>query len=201
MNKRVLISIISIIIIIAGIGVLFLTKEKEVTEEDYKKEPKHILKETVVSEGKYLKLSGVKEIWEYDYQEQSCYTYGTVELTEKGYNDIIDQMDNDLNIDRFEEGEYKDNILESMSWRGDKSRYDTTDYCNCGEHEQPRIKTLDVDEAKVSYVFRVPDCQYQTKWQGKTIMGIFMFKKYTRYYMCFVTRHEYDWFQPIPGRY
>ncbi len=53
--------IVIIIGAIVGIWCVLAPNEKEITEEDYKKNPKYLLEEVIVSEGKHFKLPKVKK--------------------------------------------------------------------------------------------------------------------------------------------
>lgn len=200
MNRNKLIGIISVFIIVVGLVILLIPKSgkegevetespREITEEDYKTNPKYILEEVIVSEGKHLKLPEVDAVWDYNYQAGECIVGGALELSEQAYNDIINQMDNELNIPRFEESEYKD-----------KTRKTFTVSVNGYETEYEKFnQSISGGEADVVYIFEMSDCKYQTKGQGELLMGVFMCKKYGKYYMAFHNRYEFRWFYAQPG--
>lgn len=200
MNKKRLVVIISLLIIIVGLVILLIPKgskediretesAKEITEEDYKTNPKYILEEVIVSDGKHLKLLEVENVWDYRYWEGDCYVRGALELNEQGYNDIINQLDNELNIPRLEESEYKDKSIEGFLIFADGSRYKAE-----AISETTPSQLLVLEDSEVSYLLKVPDCKYQTKGLGEMVMGIFMCKKYDKNYMVFYNRYEKDWY-------
>ena len=201
MNKKRLVVIISLVIIAVGLGILFFSKNeateaenKEITEEDYKWNPTLILEETIVSNGKHLEVPQEWRQWYYDYWEGMWYTRGTLEFTEEGYKDVINQLDNELGIDRFEESQYKD---ERISWlRG--HIVDGTDM-SASDEIYREVAKIYADEAEAKYIMKVPDYKYQTEGNGETYVVICMIQKYSKYYMMFEYELEYKLFLPKYG--
>ncbi len=201
MNKRRLVVIISLVIIAVGLVILLIPKSKEVetnnkeiTEEDYKWNPTLILEETIVSNGKHLEVPQEWRQWYYDYWEGMWYTRGTLEFTEEGYKDVINQLDNELGIDRFEESQYKD---ERISWlRG--HIVDGTDM-SASDEIYREVAEIYADEAEAKYIMKVPDYKYQTEGNGETYVVICMIQKYSKYYMMFEYELEYKLFLPKYG--
>ncbi len=195
MNKKRIVAVLSMAVIIVGIVVfLMLPKEKkEVTEEDYKENPKYILEETIVSNGKHFEYPKVRKVLDYWYYEKRCSVEGVVELSKKEYNAVIKQLDEELNIPRYEESEYK-NIKHDMN----RSHY--VDGIIVKEDRPtndplPR-EFVNTRYANVTYIMKSSNSKYQTKGLDEMYIGIFMTEKYDKYYMQFVRMHEYAFFRP-----
>ncbi len=193
MNKKKIAVIVSLIIIIISGGSLLMLipkEKKEITEEDYKENPKYILEEVIVSEGKHFQYPKVKKVWDYRYQEKTCYVHGALELSKNQYNKVIKQLDDDLNIARFEESEYKDEIMDGL----------LTTHVNevsmlpheRKENEEPEV--LYAEDAEIIYLIEAQGCKYKTKGSENIIMGFHMIKKYGKYYMLFSSAPDYKWF-------
>ncbi len=197
MNKKKIAVIVSLIIIIIGGGALLMLipkDKKEITEEDYKENPKYILEEVIVSEGKHFQYPKVKKVWGYGYQEKTCYVRGALELSKNQYNKVIKQLDNDLNIDRFEESEYKEKRINiELSARV----YDEQGGDKWNTYNERKV--IRAEDAEITYLIKVPDCKYKTQGSSGTIMGLLMVKKYDKYYMLFCNAPDYKWFAPKYG--
>lgn len=193
MSKKRIIAIISFLVIIIGtVVLLLLPKEKKViTEEDYKENPKYILEEIVISNGVHLELPKVKKVWEYSYAEKYCVFYGAIEISKNGYNDIIDQLENKMNVPKYEEGEFKDKSMDTYWFYVDERGKPHGTLAERAEQDRKYLST-ERDEC-ITYYLRVPDCQYQTYFKGKNVMGIYMFKKYSKHYMVFACKRESKW--------
>ena len=206
MNGKRLIVIVSLLIIIVGGAVLLLrfkqdnseelaketnTESHEVTEEDYKVNPKYILEELIVSNGKHFQYPQVKNVWDYRYVENKCFVYGALELDDEQYDGVIKQLDDNLDIPRYEEGPYKDRptICDNYMILVD-DREDT---------ELVGRKKISVFEAEVKYFIKVADCKYQTDYKGQGVMCILMAKKYDKNYMLFFNNPEFKCFAPVRG--
>ncbi len=197
MNKKKLIALVSLlIIIIGGVVLLFVAESNKVyTEEDYKENPHYMLEELVVSDGKHLKVPNVKEKWYPWYTPEKCEGGATLKLTKQGYKSVINQLDNELKIPRFEESEYKDRVLVEYSAELFEFHKLTDEQLMNGTYE---YKALDPDgeEAKAKYIIKVADCKYQTKHKGEKMVQIIMYEKYSGYYMWFRTCCEGKMFSP-----
>ncbi len=203
MNKKRLVVIISLVIIAVGLVILLYPKgqdkdvettNKEITEEDYKWNPTLILEETIVSNRKHLEVPEEWRQWYYDYWEGMWYTRGTLEFTEDGYKDVMNQLDNELCIDRFEESQYKD---ERIDWPLGHV-VDGTDM-SASDEIYREVAKIYADEAEARYIMKVPDYRYQTEGNGETYVVICMIQKYSKYYMMFAYRLDYKLFMPKYG--
>ena len=186
MNKKRLVAVLSILVIVVGIVILlmFPKEKKKVTEEDYEGNPKYILEEIIVSNEKHFEYPKVKKVWEYWYYKKSCSVWGAIELSEKEYNSVIKQLDEELNIPRLEESEYKDGSVNV----GEPACVDGTRWEKDDEwHMTNQSKYVYPEDAEITYVIKTQDCKYQTELLGQTCIGIFMIKKYDKYYMLFDT--------------
>ncbi len=201
MNKKRLVVIISLVIITVGLMILWLpkskedeTNNKEITEEDYKWNPTLILEETIVSNGKHLEVPREWRQWYYSYGEGKWNTRGTLELTAEGYKDVMNQLDKELCIDRFEESQYKDERIEWPYYH----IVDGTDLSASDEISREFARIFP-EEAEAKYIMKVPDYRYQTEGNGETYVVICMIQKYSKYYMMFAYRLDYKLFMPKYG--
>lgn len=187
MKKKVVIAsvLVVLVVIIIGICCLLVPRNKEITEEDYKENPKYILEEVIVSEdGTHFELPKVKKVWEYSCMGEQYYANGIVEISEKNYNSIIDQLENDLKIPRVEDSAYRDAyklIRCTRTYAVDNTVYEGKPISEIKTGQIVRINS----DVNVTYIIEPKDCKYQTEREGSMIMAIFMIKKYDKYYLAF----------------
>ncbi len=199
MNKKRLVVIVSMLVIIIGLIVgichMLTPVEKEVTEEEYNAHPKYMLADALVSEGKHFELPKVKKVWRYDCGRKECYVRGIVELSKSNYNKVISQLENELKIPRVENSEFKDDyerISCSTSYAVDDTVYEGKAVSEIVTGEIVQIHE-DVD---ITYVIKSEDCKYQTARKGQMLLAIFMVEKDGRYYMAIRRTTDYDMFYP-----
>lgn len=199
-KKRIVVMVSGLIIVIGliiGLCQLLAPGKKEITEEDYKENPKYLLEEVIVSEdGKHFELPKVKKVWSYNYGERECNAYGIMEVSKKSYNSIINQLENDLKIKRKEDGEYKDDKLRVHGvYAVEKIDFENTPISELQKKKAIRIKS----DVNITYIFKSKDCRYQTDREGEMIMFIYMIEKYDKYYVAFNRNLDFRMFEPKIG--